>query len=293
MTDSFTGTNGQILTSSDYNNFDGGIETLTEHTIDPSNPSPNWCMTLGELQVQNNQGWTGRAKDLGKASHFRLRSLTQKALNFDIDFDYKVASWASGTYGTNATADGTAVWGRYITQWGALYEVYIDKYDNKVSCKRKVPAIGYTGSASVNNEGVYYTLWSDAQCPVIGAGTLQGTYTSVGSTNLVRDATDGTGASGTSYHFKVTFRTIATNQVQAQLFRNGVLVWSCTDNNNDCTNDATGVSLANELANNRYNTSDSRWDPNTMAKPIQTTGHFGFRCVNSQAFFDNVSVVSY
>lgn len=284
LSDNFDGANGTVLADDAFCNFDGSFATLTEHTHSAS--ATTWGMDAGNFLVENNQGWTGRASDFGSSSHFRLRSKTVQANALSTEFDYKVASWASGTFGSNSSSNGTAIWARYLTQWGPLYEAYIDKFDNKIGVKRKVPAIGYTGSVQVSNNGCYYTLKSDAECPVIGAGTFQATYTAVGSTNLVRDATDGTGASGTSYHFRVTFRTLSANMVQVKIWRDGVLVWSCTDNDNDCTDETTSTTFATDLANSRYATGDSRWQ-SSFAHPPQTAGYFGARSDNAQAFFDN------
>lgn len=134
--DSFTGADG--LTTNEYAhwNSDGIL-------------SPDWDMTSGTLFRQSNTGWTGLpdspdapnkfSSDRTNSDVFRLTTLRSFAGNIKVSLALKNNNIQNPNCGASNTCwHGVHIWLRHLTQYD-IYYVSVNRADNKVVIKRKVP----------------------------------------------------------------------------------------------------------------------------------------------------------
>lgn len=146
--DSFTGADGLITNEYAHWNSDGIL-------------SPDWDMTSGTLFRQANAGWTGlpdstdapnKFSSAGTSSNvFRLTTLRSFAGNIKVSLALKNNNAHNPDCGANGTCwHGVHIWLRHQTQYD-IYYVSVNRADNKVVIKRKVPC-------GPSNDGFYKEL---------------------------------------------------------------------------------------------------------------------------------------
>jgi len=242
--------------------------------------------------------YSGRPIDWPDKYFFRVN--TQANLDVAdqvVSFNYKSAAFGADGYGVEG-GDATDIWLRYQNQYW-LYIVQFDRTNNCIVAKRKVPAgtaAQYGGNDShISNKGVYYTLYTNANQPIFGAGQQCISWAGVqsllsaesGKPGFPNLAHDGTSATGTVYKFEARVTTYngggAFNYVQLQLFRGNVLVGSWVDNN--LGTNAGGQTFQADWNAGYYNAvpgSSTAW-----GYPIYTAGATGLRSDNIKVWFDN------
>ena len=150
--DSFTGSDSLITNEYAHWNSDGIV-------------SPDWDMTSGSLFRQSNTAWTGLpdsfvpnkySSDHTDSDVFRVNTFRTFAGNIKVSLALKNNS---EIHDPNCSAcwHGVNVWLRYLTQYD-LYAVSLNRVDNTVTIKRKVPC----GS---ENSGFYKDLTSAVTHP--------------------------------------------------------------------------------------------------------------------------------
>jgi phage replication-related protein YjqB (UPF0714/DUF867 family) len=148
--DSFTGTDGLITNEYVHGNSDGIL-------------SPDWDVTSGSLFRQSNTAWTGAPDSLAPNKYssdhtgsdvFRLNTIRSFAGNIKVSLALKNNSEIhDANCSVNDTCwHGVHVWLRHLTQYD-LYAISLNRADNKVVIKRKVPC-------GNENHGFYKDLTS-------------------------------------------------------------------------------------------------------------------------------------
>jgi len=246
--------------------------------------------------------WAYSGRPIDWADKYFFRVNTQANLDVAdqvVSFNYKSAAFGADGYGVEG-GDATDIWMRYQNQYW-LYVVQFDRTNNCIVAKRKVPAgeaADYGGNDShISNKGVYYTLYTNSNQPIFGAGQQCISWAGVqsllsaesGKPGFPNLAHDGTSATGTVYKFEARATTYngggAFNYVQLQLFRGNVLVGSWVDNN--LGTNAGGQTFQADWNAGYYNAvpgSSTAW-----GYPIYTAGATGLRADNIKVWFDNFS----
>lgn len=288
----------------DYNTYDFANFPLAG-SGGAGNPSSKWEADSGGFYGDvdssgRHWGWSGRPIDWVDKYFFRLNTRAEfNCADQIMEFDYKSSDFGVGGYAVEG-GDAVDVWHRYQTQYW-LYVVQFDRTNNGFVCKRKVPSNsnGQFGGPSnnISNKGVYYTLKTDSQQPIFGAGLLFVSWNGVasllaadaGKPNHPNLAHDGSATGGTIYHFKTTITTYdgggAFDYVRIQLFRAGALVGSWTDAN-DCISPSGSRTFQSDWNNGYFNNVtgfDADW-----GFPIYGSGKSGWRSDNQQCWFDNI-----
>lgn len=287
--DDFSGADGVITDSSYYANAqfpNGG-------TSAPTNPSQIWEGDSGQFLRQNSWGYSGRPIDWGDRWFFRFNTRSFAIGDASVSWTYRSAPFGQDGY-TVEGADAVDVWLRYQTQYN-LYTLQFDRTNNCIVAKRKLPAEGWGGPASlVSNKGVYYTLKTDAAQPIFGAGQQCISWEGVRNLlpaseqskpkfpNLAHDST-------TPYDFAATVTNVAGGKVQIQLSRAGKLVFSAIDDGRSGTA-ADGTTQGTHLDRGYFN-SVKGWQA-TWGLPIAAPGASGFRADNIKFWIDNFRAVS-
>lgn len=199
----------------------------------------------------------------------------------DVRWTYRSARFGENGFPVEG-ADAVDLWVRYQTQYD-VYVVQFDRTNAGIQVKRKVPAAGWSGPHDlVANEGVYYTLPTDADQPLFGAGVPFVSWNGVarllpaserakpGFPALAHDRV-------TPYDFEATVRNLGGGKVQIQAYRAGVLVYSATDDGR-CGLAADGETQATHLDRGYFQTVPG-WDP-SWGRPIVRAGAAGFRADN-------------
>ena len=146
--DSFTGSDGLITNEYAHWNSDG---------IN----SPDWDMTSGSVFRQSNTAWTGvpdscapdkYSSSCTDSNVFRLNTKQNFSGNVKVSLALKNNS---DIHDSNCNSNGTCwygvhIWMRYQTEYD-LYAVSINRADNQVVIKRKVPC-------GTDNHGTYFVL---------------------------------------------------------------------------------------------------------------------------------------
>lgn len=145
-----------------FNGADGFITNEYAHWNSDGINSPDWDMTSGSLFRQSNTAWTGlpdsRAPNKYSSDHtdsdvFRLNTFRTFAGNIKVSLALKnsdIHDANCGSGGNDTCWHGVHIWLRYLSQYD-LYYVSIDRADNHVVIKRKVPCGG-------DNQGHYAVL---------------------------------------------------------------------------------------------------------------------------------------
>jgi phage replication-related protein YjqB (UPF0714/DUF867 family) len=179
--DSFTGADGLITNEYADSNSDGIL-------------SPDWDMTSGSLFRQSNTAWTGLPDSLAPNKYssdhtgsdvFRVNTFRTFAGNIKVSLALKNNS---EIHNSNCSANDTCwhgvhIWLRHLTQYD-LYAVSLNRADNKVIIKRKVPC-------GNENDGFYKDLTS----PVMHAWSV-----------------------GTWQHYSVTIQTNSDGSITIKVY---------------------------------------------------------------------------
>jgi len=227
--DDFDGDDGLITSHEFYDSADfpsGGNSWLT-------NPSPIWEGDSGYFYRQGKWGFSGRPADWHDRYFFRMNTRTFDIGDASISWRYRSAQFGEDGY-PKESSDAVDVWLRYQTEYN-LYVFQFDRTNDGMLVKRKIPAQGWSGPANlIANKGVYYTLPTDAEQPIFGAGKSLISWEGVRNLlpvsektkpNFPKLAHDG----ATVYDFRVTVKNLPGGKVQMQGYRGGVLVYSATD----------------------------------------------------------------
>lgn len=298
---------GQLIT--DYNTY-SFASFPNAGSSGSGNPSTIWECDTGWLYCDVDSqgrkwGYSGRPIDWPDKYFSRINTRNSSVADQTVSFKYKSADFGVGGY-TEEGGDATDVWLRYQTQYW-LYIIQFDRTNNGIVAKRKVPTNSngqWLGpSNNISNKGCYYTLKTDSQQPVHGAGNLFISWSGLTSVlNATSDfgkpsypnlAHDGTSSGGTTYDFKCTITTYdgggLFNYVRLQLFRAGVLVGSWTDAN-DCISPSGGRTFQEDWDNGYFNAVtgyQAAW-----GFPIYTAGKSGLRADNIQYWIDDFTLES-
>jgi hypothetical protein len=274
VSDAFEAEDG-LMTSHEYytpGDFPFGGASLS------SNPSPVWEGDSGFFYRQGHWGYSGRPRDWKDRYFFRMNTRNFNIQDAAISWRYRSAQFGEDGYASES-ADAVDVWLRYQTQYN-LYVFQFDRADDRFQAKRKIPAQGWTGPATlIANKGVYYTLPTDDAQPIVGAGKLFITWSAVqkllppseaSKPRFPKLAHDGV----TPYDFKVTVRNVEGNKVQVQAYRAGALIYSATDDGRSGVA-ANGETQEEHLERGYYDTVPG-WQ-GWWASPIIHPGASGFR----------------
>lgn len=255
----------------------------------PNNPSKLWEAGSGWLYADEDGqgdmwGYSGKPNDWPDKFFFRLNT-QDTARDQVVSFNYKSAAFGADGFPVEGS-DAVDIWLRYQTQYW-LYALQFDRPNNCMFVKRKVPSNdnGQWGGPSslISNKGVYYTLYTDADQPIHGAGFQCITWAGVGMPNL---AHNGTSSGGTVYSFEATIKTIQHSPfdyVQIQLRRGGTLVGSWVDDNTG-TN-ANGFSFQSDWNAGYFNNVSGFTQ--CWGFPIYAVGKSGLRGDNIKVWFDD------
>jgi len=200
--------NPSVLFSDTFAGYPNGLITNEYAYWSPGSAgaknSSTWEMTSGSLFAENSAGWTGIPDvgapnaDSSNANNSAVFRLTTKRADFgDVAVSFDLLNQGlSATAGTPPVDwDGVHVFLRYQTEYN-LYYASVNRRDNTVIVKKKVPG-------GPSNGGTYYNLGS------YGSHTVPyNVWQKVKAT--VKNNTDGS--------------------VTIQLFADGQLVFSVTDN---------------------------------------------------------------
>jgi phage replication-related protein YjqB (UPF0714/DUF867 family) len=179
--DSFTGSNGLITNEYTHWNSDGIL-------------SPDWDLSSGSLFRQSNTAWTGVPDSLAPNKYssdhtdsdvFRVNTFKTFAGNIKVSLALKINSEIhdSNCDASNTCWHGVHIWLRHLTQYD-LYAISLNRADNKVVIKRKVPC-------GDENNGFYKDLIS----PVTHAWSV-----------------------GTWQHYSVTIQTNSNGSVTIKVY---------------------------------------------------------------------------
>ncbi|MNF92232.1 hypothetical protein D3C84_748690 [compost metagenome] len=230
--------------------------------------------------ADNSWGYSGKPNEWGDRWFFRTNTRNFNIGNATITWKYKSAPFGQDGYAVESS-DAVDLWLRYQTQYN-LYTLQFDRTNGVVVVKRKVPATGWTGPSNlIANNGVYYTLYTDAEQPVYGAGQQAIAWAGRGLSNLAHD-------SSTVYNFQAKVTNKPGGTVQIQLWRDNVLVGSWLDNSNGTA--ANGATLSSHVSAGYYN-SVPGWQA-SWGLPITNAGASGFRADNIKFWFDDFKVTS-
>jgi len=287
--DTFDGPDG-VITSPDFYqsaNYPAG------GTSKSTNPSQNWEGDSGKFYRQGNWGYSGKPSEWGNRWFFRYNTRNFNIGDAAVSWQYKSAQVGEGGYPAEGS-DAVDVWLRYQTQYN-LYVLQFDRSNQAFIVKRKIPGEGWSGPSNlIANKGIYYSLPTDAQQPIFGAGAYQVSWNGVqsllpsgerskpGFPNLARD-------SKTIYDFKATVKNLDGGKVQIQLYRAGVLVYSATDDGKSGIA-ANGQTQGQHVTAGYFN-SVPGWQTD-WGKPITKAGASGFRSDNMQFWLNDFRVTS-
>jgi hypothetical protein len=157
----FAVSGSNILFQDTFTGADGLITNEYAHWNSDGINSPDWDMTSGSLFRQSNAAWTGVpdscAPDKFSSSCtdsdvFRLNTFRTFAGNVKVSLALKNNSdiHDSNCNSNDTCWHGVHIWMRYQTQYD-LYYVSINRADNQVVIKRKVPC-------GTDNSGTYFVL---------------------------------------------------------------------------------------------------------------------------------------
>ncbi|MFL6337077.1 MAG: poly-gamma-glutamate hydrolase family protein [Pyrinomonadaceae bacterium] len=229
--DAFTGADGLI--TNEYAHWNsGGIN------------SPDWNMTSGSLFRQSNAAWTGvpdsNTPDKFSSSAtgsnvFRLNTFRTFAGNIKVSLALKNNS---DIHDLNCNSNDTCwhgvhIWLRHQTQYD-LYSVSINRADNQVIVKRKVPC-------GTDNQGTYFVLAQAAR----------------------------PWAAGTWQHFSMTVQTNGDGSVTLKVYDDdtGALITQGTDSGGTNPNWSSGC-----MTPGRYPT--AQYPPLTSAGSVGVRGDY-------------------
>lgn len=284
------GTPGPILFQDNFNTYASG-QIITDSTTyqfasfpnggtsGPLNPSTLWETDTGKLLADNGWGFSGKPSDWADRWFFRPNTRNVNFGDVEIRWKYRSAPFGQDGFPVESS-DAVDLWLRYRTQYN-LYTLQYDRTNNVVVVKRKVPAEGWSGpSGLVSNRGVYYTLFTDSDQPIFGAGQQAISWAMYsGEQPLAHDST-------TVYNMAARVVNKPNGRVQIQFWRNGRLFGSWTDASDGTA--ADGVSLSAHLSAGYYN-SVPGWNP-AWGNPITAPGASGFRADNIKAWIDDFVV---
>jgi len=203
-----TTSSATTLMSDSFSEYPDGLITNEYTYWNPTDPtakqSSTWEMTSGSLFAQGGAGWSGvpnagapnaLSTTANNSSVFRL---TTKQANFGdvkVDFDLLNQGLSSNSTTPAVDWDGVHVFLRYQSEYN-LYYASINRRDNTVVIKKKIPG-------GPSNNGTYYLLNSN---------------------------TPHTVPYGTWQHATATVKNNADGSVTINLYANGTLVSTATDN---------------------------------------------------------------
>ncbi|MFD0710531.1 discoidin domain-containing protein [Paenibacillus sp. GCM10027626] len=284
-------TTGTILVQDDFSSYVSG-QIITDNTTyswapfpnggtsGPGNPSALWEADTGKFVADNGWGYSGKPNEWGDRWFFRTNTRNFDIGDATVTWKYRSAPFGQDGY-TVESSDAVDLWLRYQTQYN-LYVLQFDRTNNAVVAKRKVPAEGWSGPSNlVSNKGVYYSLVTDNEQPIWGAGQQAITWAGHGLPNLTHDST-------TLYNFKAKVVNKPGGTVQIQLWRDNILIASWLDNNNGTA--ANGETLSTHISKGYYN-SVPGWQ-SWWGQPITRAGASGFRADNIKFWIDDFVVTS-
>jgi hypothetical protein len=287
LSDAFEGEDGLVTSYAHYApaTFPLGGTSL------PSNPSDTWEGDSGYFYREAHWGYSGRPADWKDRYFFRMNTRSFAIGDAAVAWRYRSAEFGEEGYPSEGP-DAVDVWLRYQTQYN-LYAFQFDRTDDGFQVKRKIPAIGWSGPANlVVNKGVYYTLPTDGEQPVVGAGKTLVLWKDVSDVlpaserekpdfpNLAHDDV-------TPYDFKVTVKNVEGGKVRIQGFRSGALVYSATDDGRSGIA-ANGETQGMHLDRGYYR-SVLGWQ-DSWGAPIARPGATGFRSDDLKIWIDDFAV---
>jgi hypothetical protein len=157
----FTISGGNTLFQDTFTGSDGLITNEYAHWNSDGINSPDWDMTSGSLFRQTNAAWTGVpdscspdkfSSSCTDSNVFRLNTKKNFSGNVKVSLALKNNSdiHDSNCNSNDTCWHGVHIWMRYQTQYD-LYYVSINRADNQVVIKRKVPC-------GTDNQGTYFVL---------------------------------------------------------------------------------------------------------------------------------------
>lgn len=220
---------GNILFRDTFTGADGLITNEYAHWNSDGINSPDWDMTSGSLFRQSNAAWTGApdSSDPDKFSSsatdsnvFRLNTFRTFAGNVKVSLALKNNS---DVHDPNCNSNDTCwhgvhIWLRYQTQYD-LYYVSINRADNQVVVKRKVPC-------GPDNQGTYFVLAQAAH----------------------------SWAAGTWQHFSMTVQTNGNGSVTLKVYDDdtGALITQGTDSGGTNSNWSSGCTTPGRYPTAQY-----------------------------------------
>jgi hypothetical protein len=219
-----------ILFQDSFNGTDGLITNEYAHWNSDGINSPDWDMTSGSLFRQSNTGWSGVpdtcaqpdkfSNSCTNSDVFRLNTFRTFAGNVRVSLALKSNS---DIHNSNCNANDTCwhgvhIWMRYQTQYD-LYYVSINRADNQVVIKRKVPC-------GTDNQGTYIVLAQAAHAWT--AGTWQ--------------------------HFSMTIQTNGNESVTLKVYDDdtGALITQGTDSGGSNPNWSSGCATQGHYPTAQY-----------------------------------------
>jgi len=286
-----TPSSGPIIVQDDFNSYTNG-QIITDYTTylstpfpnggtsGPGNPSSLWEADTGKFVADNGWGYSGKPNEWGDRWFFRTNTRNFDIGDATINWKYRSAPYGQDGYAVESS-DAVDLWLRYQTQYN-LYVLQFDRTNNAVVAKRKVPATGWTGPSNlISNKGVYYSLVTDDEQPIWGAGKQAITWGGHSLPNLAHDST-------TIYNFKAKETNKPGGTVQIQLWRDDILIASWLDNNDGTA--ANGETLGYHVSKGYYN-SVPDWET-WWGQPITRAGASGFRADNIKFWIDDFVVTA-
>jgi hypothetical protein len=157
----FTISGSNTLFQDTFTGSDGLITNEYAHWNSDGINSPDWDMTSGSLFRQTNAAWTGVpdscapdkfSSSCTDSNVFRLNTKQNFSGNVKVSLALKNNSniHDSNCNSNDTCWHGVHIWMRYQTQYD-LYYVSINRADNQVVIKRKVPC-------GTDNQGTYFVL---------------------------------------------------------------------------------------------------------------------------------------
>lgn len=220
---------GSILFKDTFMGADGLITNEYAHWNSDGINSPDWDMMSGSLFRQSNTAWTGApdscapdkfSNSCTDSDVFRLNTFKTFAGNVKVSLALKNNSdiHNSNCNSNDTCWHGVHIWMRYQTQYD-LYYVSINRADNQVVIKRKVPC-------GNDNQGTYFVL-------------AQATHA---------------WTAGTWQHFSMTIQTNGNGSVTLKIYDDdtGALITQGTDSGGTNPNWSSGCATQGHYPTAQY-----------------------------------------
>jgi phage replication-related protein YjqB (UPF0714/DUF867 family) len=259
----FNVSGSNIVFQNAFAGADGLITNEYAHWNPDGINSPDWDMTSGSLFRQSNMAWTGVpntcapdkfSNSCTDSNVFRLNTFRTFAGNVKVSLALKNNSdiHDSNCNSNDTCWHGVHVWMRYQTQYD-LYYVSINRADNQVVIKRKVPC-------GTDNSGTYF---------VLAQNSLPSNVTHAWTVGIWQ-------------HFSMTIQTNGDGSVTLKLYDDdtGALITQGTDSGGTNPNWSSGCTTQGRYATAQY-------------PPLTSAGAVGVRGDYDNFNFDDFTVTSF